>query len=320
MVSYLQYKSQLAVLDQKEDDLEWITVNGNHIPIKKGQTKEEAINEFFESKKDSNPSTPKSGIAGLDYPADEPIYLNVVYADKDYAKSLGAKWDAEKKSWYIPAGTYDKNFASWLESFAEQSWRWTKRERKHYRTLIEGEEDIRNLDNGFKQLKSTQRAYQLEKDGITFWVQKRWVKDDGKLTPGVQKAFERAQEIKEFRDADKQRIEKLEKNGVPFKPSWQSEKAVGIDVLIDWYDIEKDTKMRLFFPKSVMTKTGTIPYWFVQKKLKEMYEILDSKKSRSGGYAVEIPGLDFGYGEDTAKEEKEILFIYKGDIYQIKNK
>ena len=29
------------------------------------------------------------------------IYLKVKYADKDDAKSKGARWDADKKSWYI---------------------------------------------------------------------------------------------------------------------------------------------------------------------------------------------------------------------------
>lgn len=34
----------------KEDDIEWITVKGNHIPVKKGQSKEEAVREFLDSK------------------------------------------------------------------------------------------------------------------------------------------------------------------------------------------------------------------------------------------------------------------------------
>ncbi|MBQ1758957.1 MAG: hypothetical protein IIZ94_04660 [Prevotella sp.] len=38
------------VVDAKDDDIQWITVKGNHIPIKKGQSKEEAVKEFFESK------------------------------------------------------------------------------------------------------------------------------------------------------------------------------------------------------------------------------------------------------------------------------
>lgn len=34
------------------EDIDWITVKGNHIPIYAGQTKEEAVKEFIESKKD----------------------------------------------------------------------------------------------------------------------------------------------------------------------------------------------------------------------------------------------------------------------------
>ena len=48
MPSYLSYKRQIAVLDGNNDDITWITVKGNHIPIKKGQNKGEAVKEFFE--------------------------------------------------------------------------------------------------------------------------------------------------------------------------------------------------------------------------------------------------------------------------------
>ena len=50
MPSYLSYKRQIAVLDENNDDITWITVKGNHIPIKKGQNKGEAVKEFFEKK------------------------------------------------------------------------------------------------------------------------------------------------------------------------------------------------------------------------------------------------------------------------------
>ena len=50
MPSYLSYKRQIAVLDGNNDDITWITVKGNHIPIKKGQNKGEAVKEFFEKK------------------------------------------------------------------------------------------------------------------------------------------------------------------------------------------------------------------------------------------------------------------------------
>lgn len=50
MPSYIQYKKMMAVLDEDSDIESWITVNGNHIPIRKGQTKEEAVKSFVEKK------------------------------------------------------------------------------------------------------------------------------------------------------------------------------------------------------------------------------------------------------------------------------
>lgn len=52
MPSYTAYKRQVMDAD---DNITWITMKGNHIPIKEGQTKEEAVKEFLakkESKKD----------------------------------------------------------------------------------------------------------------------------------------------------------------------------------------------------------------------------------------------------------------------------
>ena len=43
----------MAALDAKDDNIEaWITVNGNHIPIMKGQSKEDAVKSFIASKSD----------------------------------------------------------------------------------------------------------------------------------------------------------------------------------------------------------------------------------------------------------------------------
>ena len=38
------------MLNGTKDDVEWITVKGNHIPVKDGQTKEQAVKEFLENK------------------------------------------------------------------------------------------------------------------------------------------------------------------------------------------------------------------------------------------------------------------------------
>lgn len=51
MPSYLSYMNQMAVLDADDTEIEsWITVKGNHIPIKKGQSKEDAVKSFLEKK------------------------------------------------------------------------------------------------------------------------------------------------------------------------------------------------------------------------------------------------------------------------------
>lgn len=40
-------------------------------------------------------------------------YINVAYADRDLAKSLGAKWDASVRRWYCPPGTALAKIFSW---------------------------------------------------------------------------------------------------------------------------------------------------------------------------------------------------------------
>lgn len=45
--------------DAADDDITWITVKGNHIPIKAGQTKEEAVKEFLARKKKRDTATAK---------------------------------------------------------------------------------------------------------------------------------------------------------------------------------------------------------------------------------------------------------------------
>ncbi len=50
-----------------------------------------------------------------------PTYLDVPYPEKDVAKKLGARWDAELKLWFIPAGLSLDQFARWLPSANEDS-------------------------------------------------------------------------------------------------------------------------------------------------------------------------------------------------------
>lgn len=42
--------------------------------------------------------------------------INVPYAEKNQAKELGARWDAQSKTWYVPAGNDINKFSKWLKS------------------------------------------------------------------------------------------------------------------------------------------------------------------------------------------------------------
>ena len=46
------------------------------------------------------------------------IFLKVPYAEKDQAKSLGARWDASKRLWYVPDGVLLASFERWLPAIA----------------------------------------------------------------------------------------------------------------------------------------------------------------------------------------------------------
>lgn len=40
-------------------------------------------------------------------------YIKVPFADKDAVKSLGARWDMDMKSWYIPDDASSETFSKW---------------------------------------------------------------------------------------------------------------------------------------------------------------------------------------------------------------
>ena len=44
------------------------------------------------------------------------INLKVPFNEKDQAKSLGARWNAEAKLWYVPVGVDAAPFEKWLSS------------------------------------------------------------------------------------------------------------------------------------------------------------------------------------------------------------
>jgi|GEM_PF-379325 len=50
--------------------------------------------------------------------ADTNISLKVPFSEKDEAKALGARWNAEQKLWYVPQGLEAAPFAKWFSAAA----------------------------------------------------------------------------------------------------------------------------------------------------------------------------------------------------------
>jgi len=48
----------------------------------------------------------------------EPVYLTSTFTDKEEIKGLGAYWDRDESSWYVPANTALKPFAKWISAEA----------------------------------------------------------------------------------------------------------------------------------------------------------------------------------------------------------
>lgn len=78
-----------------------------------GALEEEALSED-DAWETTRTSTTRAAMASKDVESSDRTYLAVPYDEKDEAKSLGAKWDAREKAWYVPAGTGLKTFKSWL--------------------------------------------------------------------------------------------------------------------------------------------------------------------------------------------------------------
>lgn len=88
MPSYSQYKRQMAVMDADDANIEtWITVKGNHIPIMKGQSKEEAVQSFLEKKGKSSGGAKKEPETGT----------GEHHSDEYYARI--AKQKLQEKAW-----------------------------------------------------------------------------------------------------------------------------------------------------------------------------------------------------------------------------
>ncbi len=169
----------------------------------------------------------------------------------------------------------------------------------------DAEYEAKSKNTEFEIQRETAKAYEVKKDGKTFWIQKRWMREDGTLTPQGEKAFKEAltdqqkQELKDVRKAERER-------GIPIpaKPDWESDKAYGFDLVVDYPNIERTRRERIFIPKSVIQENGNIPTWIIEKKIKE----LEKNSQRYGGMIIEDHPFDstLGFWDWTGDSKPDV--------------
>jgi putative DNA primase/helicase len=108
----------------------------------------------------------------------ENLYLNVPYNEKDEAKSLGAKWDREKQSWYIPEELDRLRFLKWLESditpdnVRQKENQAVKKEFRQYLVVPYGEREAAKAAGAFwdKAAKSWCAGHEADLNKLRRWL------------------------------------------------------------------------------------------------------------------------------------------------------
>lgn len=175
-------------------------------------------------------------------------------------------------------------------------------------------------------VKETQKALKIKKEGKEFWIQKRWLREDGSLTAAGQKAFEEARTPEEEQKY-KEELSREWTEGVKLpKADWESDKAYGFDIQLDFYDTEIRKRHRIFIPKSVIQPNGNIPTWLLEKKVEEISQAYP--RSRYGDFFIEKHPFEkelgdkdisfYGESKEQRKTDNEIFTYYRGRVFNVK--
>lgn len=172
---------------------------------------------------------------------------------------------------------------------------------------IEKPKEVNKNQGDIKILKETKKAVLINKDGTELWIPKRFYKN-GEFTP-------KGKELFEDKVAENKALAKLEKTGIEFEPSYESEKAYGVDSTFEGWD-DKLHKVRVFIPKSQLNKKGNIPLWLYKKKLQEINEKVGFRMDK-GNYGT---GFKTDFYRDKPilnSDDKELYTILDGELYLI---
>ena len=241
-----------------------------------------------------------------------PVALNNIITDnrEDFNPSIqNEKWISIKKGdevVHLPLDGNNKIDTKRIEQWKEAE-RGIKQELgdKVKKVEVEEPKDVDKKEKDFTVKKETQKAVLLSKDGVEFWTPKRFYKD-GELTPAGKEIYENARSLKDTTD-------ELEKNGVEFEPSWESEKAYGVDTYFEDYN-GKIKPVRVFIPKSQIMKNGNIPLWLFKKKIEELNEKVGFAANK-GDYGSGFK-TNFYKGKIVTNSKETVYTILDGELYE----
>ena len=119
---------------------------------------------------------------------------------------------------------------------------------------------------------STKKAHKLSADGVVFWVQKKWLRDDNTLTPAGVKSYEQAQA-----NGGKPQPQQISRVASLLK---ESEKALQVELQIWRNDRNRASNFKVWLPKSQASfENGhvTLSKWIAEQKIAEIAEFLGAK-------------------------------------------
>lgn len=120
-------------------------------------------------------------------------------------------------------------------------------------------------------------------DGRSGWIQRRWLRADG--TVSADTFLKAAASTEQVRQASIARAEF--KDGLhSFAAARETERAVAVQVEIDYIDVERDGRSLVWFPKSQVTN-GCLPGWLINAKKRELMDTLRGR----GNVALKCAGL-----------------------------
>lgn len=137
--------------------------------------------------------------------------------------------------------------------------------------------------------RQTQKAYLVsDNSGRRGWIQKRWLSADNTV---AEKTLVKADENCRARQAaySEAKVHSESLHAITKKVR-ETEKALAVEVILEFCDVEKIVDKMIWIPKSLV-KDNSVPGWFVIKKLNELLEEYRMNFSRFGSVMIDSVGV-----------------------------